>query len=55
MSERSITIHVKNDISLARLMAAIFREYEPSIDKIKMTGVDTPLDRFVEKRNESSL
>ena len=44
MSERSITIHVKKDINLARLMAAIFRQYEPSINSIIMKGVDTPLD-----------
>lgn len=44
MSERSITIHVKNGINLARMMAAIFREYEPSIDKISMIGVDLPMD-----------
>ncbi len=49
MSERSITIHVKNDISLAKMMAAIFREYQPSINKISMIGVDTPVDHRVIK------
>ena len=44
MSERKITIHVKDDINLAKMMAAIFREYEPSIEKIELNGVDTPVD-----------
>lgn len=46
MAERSITIHVKDGVNLAQLMAAIFREYEPSIEKIAMIGVDTPMDRI---------
>ena len=47
MSERTITIHVKNDVSLAKMMAAIFKEYEPSIEKIELKGVDTPVDHKV--------
>ena len=47
MNERTITIHVKDDINLAKMMAAIFREYEPSIDKIELKGVDTPVDHKV--------
>lgn len=40
MSERSITIHVKDDINLAKMMSAIFIEYEPSIEKISKIGTD---------------
>ena len=47
MAERSITIHVKDGINLAKMMAAIFREYEPSIDSISMIGVDTPVDHDI--------
>ncbi len=47
MSERTITIHVKDEVNLSKMMAAIFREYEPSIEKIELKGVDTPVDHKV--------
>lgn len=52
MADRTITIHVKDGINLAKMMSAIFREYEPSIEKIEMKGVDTPVDHKVIKLSE---
>jgi len=50
MAERKITIHVKDGINLAKMMSAIFREYEPSIESIELKGVDTPLDHDIKTK-----
>lgn len=52
MADRTIIIHVKDGVSLEKMMAAIFREYEPSIDLISMIGVDLPMDTYPQKKSK---